>query len=162
MRQASDAASAICPGRTAGGVTGHARPRARERRSHIIFLFSSKSRTACLPHEGDVSSEAGMGVCAKNGSDACAFDAGREAGRCLSNSIERLAERAARGRFRLQLCSVIVHLHLNRHPLAPGLPHPEQPVCAGGVMPRRFRCRARTPRRSWRSRQRAACRPRRT
>ena len=35
-----------------------------------------------LPHEGDVSSEAGMGVCAKNGFDACASDAGREAGRC--------------------------------------------------------------------------------
>ena len=52
-------------------------------------------------------------------------------GAVLSNSIERLAERAARGRFRLQLCSVIVHLHLNRHPLALGLPHPEQPVCAG-------------------------------
>ncbi len=54
-------------------------------------------------------------------------------GAVLSNSIERLAERAARGRFRLQLCSVIVHLHLNRHPLAPGLPHPEQPACAGAL-----------------------------
>ena len=162
MRQASDAASAICPGRTAGGVTGHDRSlRAGKEITHN-FLFSSKSRSACLPHEGDVSSEVGMGVCAKNGVDACASDAGREAGRCLSNSIERLAERAARGRFRLQLCSVIVHLHLNRHPLALGLPHPEQPVCAGGVMPRLFRSRPRTPRRSWRSRQRAACMPRRT
>ena len=31
------------------------------------------------------------------------------------------------------MCSVIVHLHLNRHPLALSLPHPEQPVCTGAL-----------------------------
>lgn len=55
---------------------------ARGKGDHTFFLSSSKSSSACLPHEGDVSSEAGMGVCAKNGVDACASDAGREAGRC--------------------------------------------------------------------------------
>lgn len=82
MWQASDAASAICPGARPAGVTGHARSlRAGEGITQFFFSRQSRGR-ACLPHEGDVSSEAGMGVCAKNGSDVCASGAGREAGRC--------------------------------------------------------------------------------
>ena len=33
------------------------------------------------------------------------------------------------------MCSVIVHLHLNRYPHSLGLPHPKQPGCAGALCP---------------------------